>query len=71
MHKMQNLNFLKTMLDITTKIQHKVGFVITHSIAALNPSGLKFIFGGKLYRKFSSGQIGYCAIMLAFTYIMP
>ena len=36
MQKMKNLNFVKTMLDITTKIQHKVGFVITHSIAGFN-----------------------------------
>ena len=30
MRKMQKMNFVKTMFDITTKIQHNVGFVITH-----------------------------------------
>ena len=39
------------MLYITTKIQHKMGLLLHIRYNASNPSEMKFIFGGKLYRQ--------------------
>ena len=49
---MKNQFFVKIMHDITTKIQHKVGFVNKQNIVGLLPYPVKFIFGGKISTKF-------------------
>ena len=56
------LNFVKTtMLDITTKIQHKMGFVITNYIAGFKSVWNKVYSCRETLQEISSGQIGYCA----------
>ena len=54
MQKKKKLNFVKTVLDITTKIKQGglCYFTLDSSQQALNMFGMKFIFGWKLCRKF-------------------
>ena len=63
MQKMQNLNFVKTMLDMTTKIQHKLGFVITHCIVGWKSIYIEVYFWRETLQEISTGQIGYCAMV--------
>ena len=58
---MKNLFFVKTLHDITTKIQHKVGFVNTQNIVGFKSVSIEVYFGRENFHEISSGQIGYCA----------
>ena len=58
---MKKLNFVKTMLEITIKIQYKVGFVIARQIVGFKSVWNEVYFWRETLQEISPGQIGYCA----------
>ena len=61
MQKIKKLNFVNAMLDITTKIQHKVGLVIINYIKSFKSVWNKLFSWREPLQEISLGQIGYCA----------
>ena len=59
MQKIHNLNFVKT-----TKIQHKLGFVITHCIVGYKSIYIEVYFWRETLQEISTGQIGYCCAIV-------
>ena len=59
MPNMKNLIFLKTMHDITTKIQHKVGFINGQKIVSLKSLSSEVYFWREKLDEILTGQIGH------------
>ena len=51
------------MHDITTKIQHKVGFANTQKIVSFKSISSEVYFWRENLDEISPGQIGYCALV--------